>query len=417
MESNSSSSSISKTSSSTENSIILSRPRCLHFIRVRSLSSIVFTFSIVILQVYLITNRFRLLYELKDLSSSRQTNDDDQKLANSLIINAILISFSLLFTLVYLVINPLRLGIYSHDNFKMGRNFARQTKKSNSPLNTITETFACLTRLSNSRFWTENVPLGACFHLLSALFLLVAECQISSKRIQISQKPIGDIFATRLDFLLGEPIYRLQNSFRRFDNENKNIINEIIQAKDDFSVFTSSGAGLNEASSSYLNHALASNSIHLDYLNYLIALNVFAVKIAQTFWYTSRKFATLTYIFALNSVVLMGVSYSSFEILFKANNLQKIAKQLLYMRATNSQNKIDKRIESTINMIEDYGHDLVSTILYLLSSFILFLNCYLVAKFGFRCYSKVILFLIIFTVGSPNLSADRVRTVPFRSVP
>ena len=408
--STSSSASSSKFSSQTaamkEINMSLSTNSC-HLFRFRSLSSLASTIAIAILQMYLISNRLRLLKELRAESVGSPDRvyispiaTDDQKLTNSLIINAFLVAFAAIFTLLHLLVNPLRLGILSHDNFKLGVNFRNARRKSKHENNATTpmpeascmRRFFCLNSIEcfkfrQPKFWMELPPLGACFHLVSALFLLVAEVQISSKRIQLSQKPIGDIFSTKLDFLLGEPIYRLQNAFKSSKDSatsNTNILNDIMQAKDDFSVFNTESDSLNS-----LTHAITSNAINLDYLNYLIALHVFAVKVAQTFWHASRRFSLLTYVYALTGAILMSVSYCSFEVLFKANNLQKIAKQLLYMRATSAPNTIDKKIESTINMIEDYGHDLVSTILFLLSSFILFLNCYFVAKYGYKCYSKV----------------------------
>ena len=405
-------SSTNKTSQTTKekpfshSSTSSSSPKAFCSPRFRSLSSLAFTFAIAILQTYLITHRLRLLYELNSLESSPKRayasslgHLGDLKLANSLIINAALVSVALLFALLHLVTNPLQLSIYSHDGFKLGAHFSSESRLSENsgPVDEVSrfvklfkwlrvkQTPTACVDLGRSKLWTELPPLGACFHLVSALFLLLAEVQLSSKRIQMSQKPVGDIFATELDFLLGEPIYRLQSSFR-LSAENKNFVSEIMQAKDDFSIFTSSSSssGLNE-----FGPKSSSNAIGLDYLNFLVALHVFAVNIAQTFWQTSRQFSTLAYIFALNCAVLLSVSYCSFEILFKANNLQKIAKQLLYMRVSSSPNGVDKQIESTINMIEDYGHDIVSAILYLTSSFILLLNCYLVTKFGYKYYFKV----------------------------
>ena len=443
------------------NSSYTSRLTFLNFIKIISLNSLVYTISITILQLYLITNRLRLLADLSSymsnspissLASSILATNVDPKLNNSIVINAFLITFSLLFTLLHLVIGSVRIGIYSHDGFKLGTSLDRShtsldidinKNELNSSLTTGTSdegskssskkgltkneskpfglsSFECC-RFRTPKFWPQLPPLGACFHLISAIFLLIAEVQLNSKRIQLGHKPIGDIFSTKLDFMLGEPIIRLQQSYSMRTAQEKETnqastaitpnslnvpsgIQDIIHSKDDFSVFNSGNVIANDQGSmptwQSSSNLMTSNTIGLDYLNLVIALVVFAVKIAQTFWNSSRQFSTLVLFYCLNVSSLMAVSYCSYEILFKANNLQKIAKQLLYLRAskifTNEQGKSNgnsgaKKFDSQakMNLIEDYGHDLISTILFLLSSFILFLNCYLITRFGYKKFNEL----------------------------
>lgn len=303
-----------------------------------SLSSLVLTVLLTILQIYLIVNRFRLL---KDLSTTfSQTNSlpilsNQQKLNNSLIINIFLLTFSLLFTIFYFLCASLKLGIYSHDDFKLGNNFDESKIKSEdllqikgsgsmaSPCSTsmasedssraVSMSKQILTKSSTSSksiakslkcfifskpsFWSELPPPGACFHLLSALFLLLAEVQLTSKQIKLGSKPIGDIFSSKLDFLFGEPINRLKTfsssqetltrSLSTTTNEPKyeSNLNDIINSKDDFSVF---GTGQGFWFSSIV-FTMGSNTINLEYLNFIIALLVFMLKVTQTFWTTSKN--------------------------------------------------------------------------------------------------------------------------------
>lgn len=304
---------------------------CPYKFKLISLNCFTMTCIIFLLQVYLIYNCFKQLRDLITVNSNDASSAS--KLNQSVIINASLLTFSLLFTLVCFVFSLFRLGVYSHDNFKLGKHFtnrkvsnktaprdddksSRESLASSSSANTsipsnsamskqkltksvslsnLSSSFECCCLLfKKPSFWSELPPLGSCFHLLAALCLLVAQLQLNSKRIQISQKPIGDIFATKLDFVIGEPISRLEklnliksSEFKQKRNEaslnvtqtNDNLLNEIIHSKDDFSIFDNQ----------YFSLVSTSNAIALDYLNYLIALVLFAVKISQTFWFTDRK--------------------------------------------------------------------------------------------------------------------------------
>ncbi len=419
-----------------------------------SLNSLTITLIIFSLQIYLIYNCFNQLKDLtswssisssssssntEEISTTYQSKLIEQKVNRSIIINASLITFAILFTIFSCVFSLFRLGVYSHDNFKLGKHFTNRNvvvsldeeKKtitttngspiaSSSSINTSTSLptsnsamskqklttksiltfnysswFDCFTLLHqrNTSFWSELPPLGTSFHLMACFFLLLAQLQLNAKRIQISQKPIGDIFSTKLDFLIGEPIVRLEklNLIKNIDTSSSValkkrsdsavnssdlwLLNEIIHAKDDFSIFD------NQYSPFSL--TAVSNAISLDYLNYLIALVLFTVKIAQTFWFTSRKFTFLLFFNFLIISIQMSFSYCSFEILFKANNLKLIANQFILSNGGSGENG------GQLNESTDYRHDLTIFILYTLSSILLFTSGYLNCKLGYRKFEII----------------------------
>ena len=430
-----------------------------------SLNSIVLTLLLTLFQFYLIVNRFRLLRDLSANNvhsfaaflSSEASLLYQQTLTKSIVINTCLLTLSLLFSLAYGLVNALRLGIYAHDNFKLGKSFDKQqqqqsrsiisknfqkTQKTDSLITTVSDgiitssnndalssassqssddlthsstnnskqPLTAKSPLSNafslpanclaaSQFWHRLPPLGACFHLASALFLLIAETQINSKRIQLGQKPIGDIFATKIDFFIGEPISRLKsfNTYSSFSSVGKEpletptgsnggggggrsldyFLNDVIHSKDDFSVFSSSSnigrmatdetSRVNPNASPFLLFLFNSkNTISLSYLNLLISLAILSVKVSQTFWYTSYAYTILIFGFNLLVAFLISVSYCSFEVLFKANSLKKIAKHFLLFSSVEAAEDDDLRranndyfnlLSSQINFAGNYGHD------------------------------------------------------------
>ncbi len=205
---------------------------------------------------------------------------------------------------------------------------------------------------------------------------------MSSKRIQLGQKPIGDIFATKLDFIFGEPIYRLSHlnlnkprdqlpsTAERQVNKSASI-NDIIQSKDDFSVFVSHTENYRK-------------NISLIYLNLIIGLLFFVVKLSQAFWYSSKKFAILIFVYLGNVCVMIGLSFASYEVLFKANNLKQVANHFVLANYLTADKTMDLRTTSPINFQETYSHDLVLTGLFFFSSVLLLASGYFNVKFGFR---------------------------------
>ena len=431
-----------------------------------SLNRILFTLVVFALQIYLIINRFKSLKELNlnnSIATSRNSVSTPSSSSNTIefnringtvIVNVFLITFSLVFSIIYLIINPFKLNIYTHDDFKLGLSFDDDKKSSkdsknkkltfnnlnSSPFNhhehsLIIPISPCsssttsssddstkhtsstssskqgLTKSNNKndnkparihlcssfrqpKFWPYLPPIGSVLHFVSALLILIAELQISSKRIQLGQKPIGDIFSTKLDFLFGQPISRLEQIHKfgqsikyaaaSFNQNNTNVEN-ILNSKDDFSLFL---VNKDDSDGSYLRQTtiflMASNTINLDYLNFFIALFVLSLKMSQVFWQTNKLFTFVLTCYYLTISCLILISYCSYEILFKAINLQIIAKKLLTITRMATSSKMIKESSNSLNVIDDYGHDIITTFLFILSTFCLLLNGYLNVKFGFR---------------------------------
>lgn len=394
----------------------------LNRIQITSISNLFLNKLILILQVYLIINRIRLLKNLTSTyshtSSTLPILSNQQKLNNSIIINIFLITFSIIFTLVHALIGSIKLGVYFHDGFILGKNFDKnKSKKINfnnytassstcssslSSDNTVSISKQKLTKSNSQRpmlgcyffkrpsFWKELPPLGALFHIFSSFCILLAEVQLSSRRIQLGNKPVGDIFSSKSDFLFGEPINRLKIFKSNYDLAQikpsnrltkdaivqNNHLNDVINSKDDFTLFGHGNQQLNFHTS--LIFIVSENTIGLDYLNFMIALINFSCKVCQTFWSSSKSFTFLLFSFTSLMIVVLSNSYSTFEILLKSNNLKVIAQNFLFFAYKN-----DNKRDNGINLMQDYGHDLILALIFIISAIFLFINVFLFGKYGF----------------------------------
>lgn len=411
-----------------------------------SLNSILLTGLLTLFQLYLVANRFRLLKEMSINSASfaaflaTDTEFYHANFTRSLLINTCLLTLSLVFTILFCLVNPIRLGVYSHDNFKLGKSFDKKSVKlasksrKTTTVSTISDgVMSCsssddlginnkssskqpLTSKSSSSFindcvsldsscpyssWIKKLPpLGSLFHIAAALCLLVAELQINSKRIQMGQKPLGDTFSTKMDFLVGEPIVRLKsfNTYNRpSDTPSEYVLNDVIYSKDDFSLFNNfkSSDTLKSSSSSFWSFLFNSkHSISLSYLNLIIALTIYSVKIAQTFWYTSYLFTVVVFLYSSLVTMTVVVSFCSFEVLFKSNNLRKIARHLLFSSIDDNQSRFKSSndtdyfnlLYSKINF--NLGHDVIITLIYLTTTLILVANCFIFVLYGYKKFNK-----------------------------
>lgn len=81
---------------------------------------------------------------------------------------------------------------------------------------------------------------------------------------------------------------------------------------------------------------------------------------------------------------MIALSFTSYEVLFKANNLKQVSAHFVLSNYLKTDKVQDLGTTSPINFQETYSHDLVLTGLFLASSFLLLASGYLNAKFGFR---------------------------------
>jgi hypothetical protein len=368
-------------------------------------------------------------YQSKLMSAS--SIGSTSSLKHSIIVNALILVSSLFFTVLFLVFNSFRLGIYSHDHFQLGKYIDKSILKLKTTYKTNKDTVVISTISSNNdiemcnnknssvspasatsstmssstmtgseetvppstssrdhltkqkkvvrkwqitnccsfirrkpKCWRKLPPIGACFHVISAFLLLIADLHLSSTRIEHLQKPIGDIFATQIDFIFGEPLHRLQkesnpNENAKNDGKSSNefiniILNELFQSKDDFSLFNSASSknnflinkrltesnnkNKNKTTSAVIKSSLSSipssifmfstlntsTTISLLFVNFFIASLVVGSKFGQIFWTTSGRFSALILLYATALSVFLVISYCSFEILFKCRNLATI---------------------------------------------------------------------------------------------
>jgi hypothetical protein len=198
-----------------------------------SLTTAFSTALITLLQIYIIVYRFKQLAELLNtltssshLSSSLTISYPPQShLYASIIVNIFVLVLSALFTIVYAFINPFKIGVNSHDSFKLGKNIDRSVSGRNglqsnvsfeSSDQSLSSSSSIVKRgrkidcfwFKRTEFWSQLPPIGASCHLMSSLLILISDLLFDSKRIELGQVPSGDIFLTRLDFLFGQPIER-----------------------------------------------------------------------------------------------------------------------------------------------------------------------------------------------------------------
>jgi hypothetical protein len=267
-----------------------------------SLNSCIYSCLIFLLQIYLIILQIKYLISYKNI------------LNNQTAIYVICLMLSILFTIINLFINMLRIGNYSHDCVKLGKDFnlyisnkllkfflTNETIKQQQQPKTILNKLK--TFFLHNKIWKHFLPIGQILHLLSSFSFLYIDLISNKRLIELKYLPIGEIFSTKLDFLFDEPINRIQfiknqNQFQA--SNDSSILSTIIKSTDDF--VNSNG-----------NNKL----INISYLNLIIGLVVFTMKISQTFWHTNRFTSLLTLIYTLNLTILTLLSYSSFEILFK----------------------------------------------------------------------------------------------------
>lgn len=254
--------------SSPRNIDVKKRKSKRNLIEIVSLNSAITTLVVSLLQFYLIWHRFKQLDELSTTLSLQQTVGGVNQLSvsfmlahsitstqinASILIVRVVLTVSLFFSLIYTILNPFKLGVKSHDNFKLGKsvdkhafntNPARIKNSSSSSFSssegsngssslsvsftTVRNGFICY-KIGKcwkspriARIWSELPPIGSGCHLISALFILVADLLLAAIQIQLGLVPAGNIFVTKLDFLYGRPIDR------------QFTLGEMFASKDDF---------------------------------------------------------------------------------------------------------------------------------------------------------------------------------------
>lgn len=208
-----------------------------------SLDTAFSTILITLLQTYLIIHRFKQLAEISSALTSQSFSSlvalppHTPHLNASIILNTFVLVLASLFTLAYALLNPFKIGVNSHDNFKLGKNLDRtstatcqndtfdsdETASSSYSITHRSNTRTKCFWFRHAKFWFRLPPLGATCHMISSLLILMSGLLFVNKRIQLGQTPSGDVFVTKLDFLFGRPI------------ERQPALGDMFSSKDDFS--------------------------------------------------------------------------------------------------------------------------------------------------------------------------------------
>lgn len=112
------------------------------------------TLVIGLLQIYLIAHRFKQL--ASDLSTATSWSH-----STSIVINTFILVLAALFTIVYILLNPFRIGVNSHDNFRLGQDLDRTSKiDTNSEFShkVSRAKHPLIRRLSKMSRWTRTKP-------------------------------------------------------------------------------------------------------------------------------------------------------------------------------------------------------------------------------------------------------------------
>jgi hypothetical protein len=240
-------------------------------LQVISLNRCVYTSIVFLLQFYLI------VVGLKRLQQTIVLNEANGKynVQGTIVFYIFLIVNSIVLTVIGLLCGIFRIGNLSHDDWIFGAQ--PESRPHNSTKIKRQRTFLHL--------WKQLPSICNLVHLASATNLLYADLILSFVRVNCGLNPIGDVFKTKFDFLIGEPLERIQNQ-------------NILKRTDDFST-------------------TFQNSISIDLLNYILALVVLTLHISKTFWYASKKFCLLIYCMAANYSLVALVSFYAFEIAYK----------------------------------------------------------------------------------------------------
>ena len=309
-----------------------------------SINSCIYSIISFLLQTYLIVLQIKYL----NLYKKKVINNDS-------VIYVCCLVISILFTIVNLFLNALRIGNYSHDSIKLGKDFSLYAA-SNKLLKLIATGQKKREKFLNfflyNKYWKRFLPIGQLLHVFTSFCLLYADLIVNKNLIELKYLPIGEIFSTKLDFLFGDPMNRIE-MINQQRNESQ-LLTTIIKSTDDF-------INLN-------NNIYNTRVINFSCLNLIIALIVLIVKLSQTFWHTSYLASLLILFYSLNLSILCLVSYSAFELLFK-------------FQVLSSQYKLNLRLLLNQNsLVFIYG---LSLCLYFASS-CLFIN------FAFKKYAHLL---------------------------
>ena len=319
------------------------RQNKISIFKIISLNSCIYSSLIFLLQVYLIIIQVKCLI----LNDVLLLNEQDYA------IFLIFLIISMLITIINLFINSIRIGSYTHDCVKLGHDFnlylsnklSTLVLKGENESNRISRVF-----LTN-KIWKNFLPIGQIFHLIAAFCLLYNDIISYKSLIQLQYLPIGDIFSTKLDFLFGDPINRIK-FIRNDDHADKNQTN-LLKSIDDF-------GNLNEYNSNKL--------ISWNFLNLVIALVVFVMKLSQTFWHTNRLVSVLILFYSTILSILCLISYASFEIMFKFDVLI---------------------IQYKLNISLIFKNNLLAFINILTIS-LYFISCFIYIHFSFKKYENLV---------------------------
>ena len=300
-----------------------------------SLNTCIYSSLIFFLQLYLITIQIKYLV----------TNDN--LLIKDKCVYLVCLIVSILMSIINLFISSIRIGSYTHDCVKLGKDFNVYLSNRLLALVLKEENYKNMKMMKRffltNRIWKNFLPIGQVIHLIVAYCLLYVDLISNKRLIALKYLPIGDIFSTKLDFLFGEPINRVP--FIRNSNQTN-----FMKSTDDFG-----------NSNEYSNTLISCN-----YLNLIIALVAFVMKVSQTFWSTNRLVSVLVLFYSTVLTLLCLVSYAAFEILFKFDVLI---------------------IHYKLNMNLIFKNHVLAFIS-ILSITVYFLSCFLYINFAFKKYEK-----------------------------
>ncbi|KAK7869725.1 hypothetical protein R5R35_011794 [Gryllus longicercus] len=287
-----------------------------------------------------------------------------------------------------------KIGNLANDGFKLGRHLSTCSA---DPPGVLLGAGAGVLR----SLWQHGGPTAPFLHLCTAFCLLLPKLLAEARLIQLGHLPPNDVWRTDLDFLLVHSDRLVVLSFvSNSSNPLPTPLPSSVAATGAGSSAAATthpawGATTTTASAAAVGNESGINSLPLvgdpleggvelrtadwgpvsaEYLNYGLALLVYAVRYPAVFWHTNKAFGTLFSFQLLVNGLQSMVAYAGMCVLYKVQVLG--AKEALPMLHLRTSHNVDEGSPFILNTHVTLALFILSNVLILASSLVLYLYGY-----------------------------------------
>ncbi|KAL0269560.1 UNVERIFIED_CONTAM: hypothetical protein PYX00_007252 [Menopon gallinae] len=223
----------------------------------------------------------------------------------------ILLGSAILVLPFFLIAAVFKTGNLANDGFKLGRHLSTCTADPPSALLGSTERQGVFRSL-----WQHGGPTAAFLHLIAAFCLLLPKLLIEARLIQAGLLSKDAIWRTDLDFMV---IHRDRLVVLSFMSSPPTFSNSsfLPTAQPLLSSSEDPGKSLDALRSPQFAEDSVSGTISPEFLNYALALVVYAVRYPSVFWNTNKWFGTLFSFQLLGNAIQALISYAGMSVLYK----------------------------------------------------------------------------------------------------